>query len=65
MPSTCYAVVYVGLGDHEQALRALETSAERRELPLSGLGVHPLWDPLRGEARFKALLDRIGLGFLR
>jgi len=65
VPSTCYAVVCLGLGQHGKALDYLEASAGRRELTLSGLGIHPLWDPLRGEARFHALLDRIGLGFLR
>lgn len=59
--ATCFALIHLGLRDRTAALDWLERSAERRELPLAALGVHPAYDELRSEARFAALLARIGL----
>ncbi len=60
--STCFAIVHLGLGETERALEWLEAGAARREPALIALKVHPVYDSLRGEARFQALLRRIGLG---
>jgi TolB-like protein/Tfp pilus assembly protein PilF len=57
--STCFAIVYLGLGQNDLALRALETGCDRRELPLVNLKVSPVYDELRGEPRFDALLRRM------
>lgn len=59
VPSTCFAVVHLGLQDHGRALEWLETGCRQRDLPLAGLKVHPLYDPLRAEPRFQALLGRL------
>jgi TolB-like protein/Tfp pilus assembly protein PilF len=59
VPSAAFAMVNIGLGDHQAALSYLETACERREL-LTGLKVHPAYDPLRSEPRFQRLLGRIG-----
>jgi tetratricopeptide (TPR) repeat protein len=61
VPSTCFALVHVGLGEKEAALDWLEMGGERRELPLATMGVHPIYDELRSAPRFQALLARIGL----
>jgi adenylate cyclase len=61
VPSSCFALIHLGLGQHGEALRWLEQGCERRELNLAAMGVHPVYDPLRGEARFTALLRKMGL----
>ncbi|HEY1756418.1 MAG TPA: tetratricopeptide repeat protein [Bryobacteraceae bacterium] len=60
VPSTCFAIVHLGLGEHESSLEWLETACEQRELPLTMIRIHPLYDPLRAEPRFQALLPRMG-----
>jgi TolB-like protein/Tfp pilus assembly protein PilF len=55
------AVIYIGLGEKNLALDALERACERRETPLNGLKVHPLFDSLRDSPRFHALLQRTRL----
>jgi serine/threonine-protein kinase len=61
VPATCFAIVHLGLGENDRALEWLETGVERRQMPLSALKVHPVYDPLRQEPRFLALLVRLGL----
>ncbi len=60
VPPDAFAQVHMVLGDHEQALDALETAFETRTgwiLPF--LRVDPLFDPLRENPRFRDLLARI------
>ena len=60
-PST-FAQIHMALGEGAQALDELETSFETRTgwiLPF--LAVDPVFDPLRGDPRFKDLLARIGV----
>jgi TolB-like protein/Tfp pilus assembly protein PilF len=59
--SSCFAIIHIGLEETEQALAALEAGCERRDLPLLNLNVHPVYDSLRGEPRFTALLCRMKL----
>jgi TolB-like protein/Flp pilus assembly protein TadD len=61
VPTTCFAIVHLGLGDIRQSLDFLEKGCELRESPLTALKVHPIYDPLRGEPRFQALLKRLRL----
>jgi TolB-like protein/Tfp pilus assembly protein PilF len=61
VPDSSFAVVHMGLKEFDTALTYLEAAAERRELTVSAVKVHPLWDPLRGEPRFQKLLDRMSL----
>ena len=56
-----FAVVYVGLGDKDQALAWLEKAYQDRSFFLVWLKVEPFFDPLRDDARFQDLLRRIGL----
>ncbi len=53
-------IVYVGLGDREHAMGALEQGyADRSGDELSYLRIDPLLDPLRGDPRFAALAEKI------
>lgn len=60
VPSSCFAIVQLGLGDHPAALTYLEAACEKRERTVSGFRVHPVFDPLRSEPRFQRMLERIG-----
>jgi hypothetical protein len=53
------ALIYAGLGDNTRALDRLEQALEQRDAYLAFLHVNPVWDPLRGEARFQRLLNRL------
>ncbi len=57
--SSCFAVVHLGLGEISRSLDWLENSCAQHELATKAIIVHPLWDPLRGEPRFQALVQRI------
>jgi TolB-like protein/Flp pilus assembly protein TadD len=55
-----FALVYLGLGDKEEALRWLEQSyQDRAGSDIGYIRVDPLLDPLRGEPRFEALAEKI------
>ena len=60
-PAFCFAVVYAGLGEKDQAFTWLEKAYEERTSRLGYLKVEPLWDPLRSDPRFADLVRRIGL----
>ncbi len=53
------AIIYIGLGQKEQALTWLERAYEERSWSLSLLKVHPVYDPLRDDPRFPELLARM------
>ena len=55
------AVLYLALGEREQALASLEKAYAARDLQLQYLGVDPAFDSLRGDPRFNDLLRRVGL----
>jgi tetratricopeptide (TPR) repeat protein len=55
------ALVYAGLGDKDQTFSWLEKAYNERATWLILLNVDQLWDPLRSEARFKDLLQRMNL----
>jgi len=58
----CGALVYAGLGDRDHAFASLEQAYEERSNWLAYLKAWPLMDDLRADARFTALLGRVGLG---
>jgi serine/threonine-protein kinase len=60
IPCSTFALVHAGLGENARALDWLERAAERRDLPLPFVNVHPVYDSLRQEPRFTALLERLG-----
>ncbi len=61
VPAACFAIVHLGLGEIGRALDCLEEGCDRRESQLSAIQVHPVYDPLRNEPRFQALLRRLRL----
>ncbi len=61
VPATSIAVIQVGLGELGKAMDWLDKAYEEHAGPLILLGVHPIYDPLRGERRFQALLEKLGL----
>ncbi len=60
-PRIYAAMIQTALGDRPAALASLEQSAARRETDFLFLGVEPVFDPLRQEPRFAALLAKLGL----
>jgi TolB-like protein/Tfp pilus assembly protein PilF len=60
VPSTSFALVYLGLNRKEESLNWLEQAVDRRESTACSLKVHPAYDALRGESRFNKLLHRVG-----
>jgi TolB-like protein len=61
VPSSCRALIHLGLGEKDRALDCLELGVQKREMPMAALNVHPAYDDLRGEPRFRELLRKIGL----
>jgi hypothetical protein len=55
-----FALVNLGLGDKEEAVRWLEQSyQERAGSDVGWIRVDPLLDPLRDDPRFEALAEKI------
>lgn len=59
VPPICFALVHLGLGDHDQALAWLEKAYQERSDFLLVLKVDPLF--LRPDPQFQELLRRVGL----
>ena len=55
-------IVYLGLGDKERALDGLDQAYEAGSQWVTWLKVDQMFDPLRSEPRFIALLKKVGLG---
>jgi serine/threonine protein kinase/Tfp pilus assembly protein PilF len=56
-----FAFIYIGLGEKDRAFTWLEKDYEQRGNPMVFLKAEPLFDPLRSDPRFHALLRRVGL----
>src|SRR6266496_1081348 len=55
-----FAIVYLGLGDKEEALRWLQKSyQDRAGYDIATIKVDPFLDPLRGDPHFEALAEKI------
>jgi len=55
-----FALLYISLGDKEQALRSLEQSyADREGYNIGPIKVDPMLDSLRGDPRFEALVQKV------
>jgi tetratricopeptide (TPR) repeat protein len=55
------AIIYIALGEHDEAFKWLDTGYEQRDEQLTLLRVDPVFAPLRGDPRFAALLRRVRL----
>jgi TolB-like protein/DNA-binding winged helix-turn-helix (wHTH) protein len=58
---TSIAQAFAAMGDKDQALAWLEKSYAQRSNAITSLKVNPAYDVLRGDARFRDLLSRVGL----
>ena len=56
-----FAIVYAGLGDKDQTFAWLDKAVQDPSSFLIWLKVEPLFDPLRADPCFQALLRRVGL----
>jgi tetratricopeptide (TPR) repeat protein len=61
---TNFAIVYIGLGEKDQAFAWLERAYEERSTFLTELKVEPMFDSLRSDPRFQDLLRRMNLSQL-
>jgi len=57
-----FLIVYLGLGENEQAFAWLEEAYKEQSNILQFVKVHPLFDPLRADPRFAEIVRRVGLG---
>jgi TolB-like protein/DNA-binding winged helix-turn-helix (wHTH) protein/Flp pilus assembly protein TadD len=55
------AIVYLGLGEKEQVFAWLQKAVHERSPMLVNLKVDPALDPLRSDARFRTIMQRVGL----
>lgn len=56
-----FALIHVGLGEHDEALEWLEKAYEERNSWMPFIQVEPRLDPLRSDPRFQDLLRRMNL----
>jgi len=62
VPPYNIAMVYNGLGEHEQTLTWLERAQQKRDVLLSAfITVDPTWDRLRANPRFVGILQGMNL----
>jgi hypothetical protein len=54
------ALVYLGLGDNKRALDLLEETYKERSQEMLWLKVDKIYEPLRSEPRFIALMKKVG-----
>ena len=55
------ALIYIGLGDKDQAMEWLEKAYEDHSASLTWVKVDPRFDSLRGDPRYRDLLRRMNL----
>lgn len=61
VPAAAFVNAYLGLGENEEAFAWLEQGYKEHSNILQWLKVHPYFDPLRDDPRFKDLVHRVGL----
>ena len=53
-------LLYLGLGNRDEAIRSLEQAAADHDTPtVAMIKIDPLLDPLRGDPRFEALAQKV------
>src|SRR6059058_6639797 len=57
--SSAFAAIYLGLGEKEKALDWLDKAYENQESACWLLKVDPIYDSVRGEPRFQALVKKV------
>ena len=61
VPSAAFINAYLGVGDNEQAMAWLQKGYQEQSNILQLIKVHPYFDPLRDDPRFKDLVHKVGL----
>jgi TolB-like protein/tRNA A-37 threonylcarbamoyl transferase component Bud32/Flp pilus assembly protein TadD len=56
-----FAIVYVGLGENDEAFKRLEEAYAERTIGLLYFNTDPIFDPIRSDPRFQDLIKRMGL----
>ena len=59
--TSAFAAIYLGLGEKEKALDWLDKCYENQESACWLLKVDPIYDTIRNEPRFQAILKKVGL----
>jgi tetratricopeptide (TPR) repeat protein len=62
LSASAVAWAHAAAGNVERTLELIEAGAENQEREMLYVKVHPLFRPLRGQPRFKAVLHRMNLG---
>lgn len=60
VPPYNIAMVYAGLGETDVAFQWLETACQDRSIWMIFLNVHPMFESLRSDPRFRFLVERLG-----
>lgn len=60
-PAYYIALAYAGMGEKDAAFKWLDKALEERAGPFNELNAEPMFDSLRADPRFAALLRRMGL----
>jgi len=55
------AMIHIGLGETDRAFEWLEKALQARDWQMALLNVEPIFDALRPDPRFAALVERVGL----
>jgi pentatricopeptide repeat protein len=61
VPAFAFALAYIGLGELEQAFTWIERGVEQHDEMMAENFLDPLFDPLRGDARYERVLTRLGV----
>jgi TolB-like protein/Tfp pilus assembly protein PilF len=61
VPAAAFVNAYLGLGENDEALAWMEQGYKEQSNILQWLRVHPYFDPIRSDSRFKDLIRRVGL----
>ena len=61
VPAYFVAMVYLGMGERDRAFEWLERAYAERSDWIAWIHVHPYFDSVRGDPRFRSLEQRVGL----
>jgi len=61
LPASTFAMCYIGLDDWDTAFGWMDRAIETRDPVIMPIKTFPFLDPIRGDARYRALLDKMHL----